>query len=340
MRQLVKSALYYLMSQSLTATFLIANEEAERLRFFKDLSYNPQLKYRHPVDPTWLTRYPQVEPQLFELAEHIMQMTNTQFTTFELLRKSEGELLKTEAVHQRLATYLTEQELDTKEVEIRYSEEFLARTGVNAEQNHCVVKMKLPLKYHEHSFRATLDHEIGTHVFRWLNEFNQPWHGKREKFHLSDHVETEEGLAILHSHLTHPTPYMWQPALYAIAVKLAQTESFAQVFAKLEPYCLDTTERWRLCLRVKRGLSDTSQAGGYRKDACYLRGAVSVSSWLAQHDYDPTQLYAGKLSQADSERLLPKISLAGVRLPTFVKNTNYAQHIALTRKINGFDSLK
>lgn len=327
------------MSQSLTATFLIANEEEQRLRFFKDPSYNPQFEYRHAVEPNWLTRYPEVEPQLFELAQHIMTLTNKQFKTYEQLRKAEGELLKTEAVHQRVASYLKEQNLNGEQVEIRYSPEFMARTGVNAEQNHCVVKMKLPLGYREHSFRATLDHEIGTHVFRWLNEFTKPWHGQREKFGLTDHVETEEGLAILHSHLTHPVPYMWQPALYVIAVKLAQTQSFSQVFASLEPYCLDTSERWRLCIRVKRGLHDTSQPGGYRKDACYLRGALSVSSWLAQHAYDPTQLYAGKLSLPDSERLHAQINHSDVLLPSFVKSAGYAQHIALTRTIHGFDSL-
>jgi len=44
-----------------------------------------------------------------------------------------------------------------------------------------------------------MDHEIGTHLIRTLNETKQVWYKKRDKFNLKPFLETEEGLATLHT---------------------------------------------------------------------------------------------------------------------------------------------
>ncbi len=321
------------MSSSLTATFILTNEPQERARFFADHAYNPQLEYSQPPDPAWLTKYPQVSPELLETAQRILQETMTEYGSLAAARAREGALVPEVEVRARIAEYLALQKID-HELDVRFSPQFMARTGVNAENGRCLLKIKLPMLYQADSFQDVLDHEIGTHVFRWLNEFQQPWHNRRQDFQLADHVETEEGLAILHSHLSHPVAQMWVPSLYVVAVDYAQSHSFRQVFEHLQTIIQDDDQSWRLTIRAKRGLRDTSQPGGYRKDALYLRGAQIVGRWLTQPDSRPALLYAGKLALADCLRLAATSQIPGLRLPSFVSLLDYQERIARTMEIN------
>lgn len=57
---------------------------------------------------------------------------------------------------------------------------------------------------------------------------------------------------------------------------MAKERSFVEIFNALEKYIQDPDRRWKYVLRVKRGLNDTSQPGGFYKDQCYLRGAYTI----------------------------------------------------------------
>jgi len=88
--------------------------------------------------------------------------------------------------------------------------------------------------------------------------------------------------------------------------------SFRQVFDAL---CAVYTREnaYDVCVRVKRGLSDTSLPGGYYRDACYLRGFVSVRRKLENDPVTYRNMFAGKIPLSHvylvEEGILPKPKL-------------------------------
>merc|ERR1719335_646448 len=109
---------------------------------------------------------------------------------------------------------------------------------------------------------------------------------------------------------------MWSQALRYFACCVAAKSSFSETFATLEPHVPDRVKRFRLCVRVKRGLFDTAQPGALNIDQAYFRGAME----LMQHadEIDLLDLYLGQLAWED----LPKCRNYGrrqvVRLPKFL----------------------
>ena len=93
-------------------------------------------------------------------------------------------------------------------------------------------------------------------------------------------------------------------------------QGFSETFATLEPHVPDRVKRFRLCVRVKRGIFDTAQPGALNIDQAYFRGAME----LMQHadEIDLLDLYLGQLAWED----LPKCRNYGrrqvVRLPKFL----------------------
>ena len=51
-----------------------------------------------------------------------------------------------------------------------------------------------------------------------------------------------------------------------VSVAQATRLSFRELYQELEEYIDDPQRRWEECLRVKRGLCDTSQPGAFCKD--------------------------------------------------------------------------
>ena len=62
----------------------------------------------------------------------------------------------------------------------------------------------------------------------------------------------------------------------------------------------DPKKRFRLCVRCKRGMTDTSFHGGYYKDKVYFEGAVKILTCRKTIDFD--DLYAGKISVDDIKK--------------------------------------
>ena len=73
--------------------------------------------------------------------------------------------------------------------------------------------------------------------------------------------------------------------------------SFVELFNDLEKFVDDQKRRWKFVMRVKRGLSDTSKAGGYYKDHVYLKGAVKILENRRKINFK--ELYCGKISIED-----------------------------------------
>lgn len=91
-------------------------------------------------------------------------------------------------------------------------------------------------------------------------------------------METEEGLAVVNQ-LVQTTknanckPFLYRSAIEYYACFMAKSHSFVEVFEALEKYLANPYARWKFTVRVKRGLTDTSQPGGFYKDQVYLKGA-------------------------------------------------------------------
>lgn len=101
---------------------------------------------------------------------------------------------------------------------------------------------------------------------------------------------------------------------------LASEMSFSQVFKKIGEFVSDPEDRWRECVRVKRGHSDTSLKGGMFKDQIYLRGAVKILKNRATIDF--LSLHSGKITIKDAAMLKTKqlINYEGLKYPTFLKD--------------------
>ena len=92
-------------------------------------------------------------------------------------------------------------------------------------------------------------------------------------------------------------PYLFRQALYYWLCHMAKDHSFVEIFDALEKYIQNPDRRWKYVMRVKRGLTDTSQPGGFFKDQCYLKGAYTI---LRNRDViNFTELYCGKIAVED-----------------------------------------
>mmetsp|Transcript_764 Transcript_764/g.816 ORF Transcript_764/g.816 Transcript_764/m.816 type:complete len:119 (+) Transcript_764:298-654(+) len=97
--------------------------------------------------------------------------------------------------------------------------------------------------------------------------------------------------------------------------------SFVELFSDLEKYIDDPKRRFKFAMRVKRGLTDTSQPGGFYKDKVYLKGAVDILKNRKSLNFD--ELHCGKLSALDLLKIQEgekkiKIVKEKVKLPLFL----------------------
>lgn len=69
-------------------------------------------------------------------------------------------------------------------------------------------------------------------------------------------------------------PFLFKAALRYVAAIYASKMSFSQVYQQLKKYMKDDNDCWRETVRVKRGLANTEEPGGYYKDQSYLIGAI------------------------------------------------------------------
>lgn len=136
-------------------------------------------------------------------------------------------------------------------------------------------------------------HEIGTHVLRAENGRAQPFQMFFSGFPF--YLATEEGLAVINEErfglLTAETMRLY--AARAIAVKMAQDHSFSNVYKYFLQRVGDDAA-FKLALRVKRGLADTSRPGGFPKDFVYLEGYLAVKKFLEERG-SLQDLYCGKI---------------------------------------------
>ncbi len=121
-------------------------------------------------------------------------------------------------------------------------------------------------------------HEIDTHVYR--NEQKSKLLGPLRIFtKRSDKHLLEEGLAVFNEFSSEMTTSRAQK-VYAARMLAAQHAhlSFSELFSLLKSHNLSAITAYITVVRLKRGLGDTSLAGGYNKDSAYLVGYELIKS--------------------------------------------------------------
>eukprot|EP00929_Paragymnodinium_shiwhaense_P071481 TRINITY_DN36329_c0_g2_i1.p1 TRINITY_DN36329_c0_g2~~TRINITY_DN36329_c0_g2_i1.p1 ORF type:complete len:653 (-),score=158.92 TRINITY_DN36329_c0_g2_i1:97-2055(-) len=183
---------------------------------------------------------------------------------------------------------------------------------------------------------SILDHEMGTHLLRMMNDEQQVWYGRRAQHGLQRHLATEEGLAALNSLLALDVKYLWGAAVNYFAVCMGHQMGFVELFRELEPYMSCPKKRFRGCVRVKRGLMDTSQQGAFNVDQSYLTGAVQILRALEHVDFP--LLYCGQMALEDMNRLRFRARRTMLHLPGFLateeKAQQYRQDLLKMRSVN------
>ncbi len=173
---------------------------------------------------------------------------------------------------------------------------------------HKRIRIKHGERFSPQEVRRLLAHEIEVHVFRRENGAQQPFRIFRHGF--PGYLETEEGLAAYAEQrmglLDHDQLRIY--AARVLAADLALQGSFTDVFTALREY-LPPEQAYAIAQRVKRGLTNTAQPGGFTKDQCYLSGYLAVSQ--AANAGLLNLLYTGKVGLADIP-LVRKLTTAGI----------------------------
>ena len=115
------------------------------------------------------------------------------------------------------------------------------------------------------------------------------------------YTRTQEGLAAYNVESQHPELFH-RPARFwsrnAIAVDTARTASFREVFEYMKELRFNDHFSFGVAAKVKRGLIDTSQHGGFTKDYVYLAGRRDVINHVATGG-KLSDLYIGKILLSD-----------------------------------------
>lgn len=312
------------------------NKEQEKTKFLFDPLYNPQFVYDQQLYTKDIEKFGSVSNKYLKQATQILKTVIAGFgSESAFLDEVEGGLLTREQIAEITQKYLEKNGID-QNVRVRFSAQAVSQASMKGN----VLTFRLPAAQREKRIEGTLHHEIGTHYFRTLNNEHQPWNGHVHEFGFHPHHETEEGIAVLHSHLELKKPYLWFAALYYVLVYEASRLSFSQLNQFLKTYVDDKERRWNMCVRVKRGVKDTSVPGAFSKDQIYFRGVMHILEWLEQHEYDPRPLYIGKIASQDLEKAIAQSNPTWVmKLPAFLQTSEqlqmYKEEIKRIRKENG-----
>ncbi|MGW2050577.1 tyrosine/phenylalanine carboxypeptidase domain-containing protein [Streptomyces sp. NPDC001858] len=167
--------------------------------------------------------------------------------------------------------------------------EMAARMSVRS--GNRTVNIRADLRLGENELVGLVTHEIGTHVFRWEN-------ARRVAdvlcVRLSGATATEEGLAVWNEQrATGGKSLDPRFALRVVAVHTALRGSFVDVVHALLPF-VPVEAAFDVATRVKRGLVDTAEPGGFIKDHVYLAGYRMVREHLDRNPGEHDLLMAGK----------------------------------------------
>jgi alpha-L-glutamate ligase-like protein/uncharacterized protein (TIGR02421 family) len=154
----------------------------------------------------------------------------------------------------------------------------------------------------ETRMKMVIAHEIETHIFTAENGKLQPY--KIFQRGTGGYLTTQEGLAIYNQEQAVDVvteKHFWNAAL-VIAIHVAQTGSFRDVYNKMIELGYPEEKSFQFALKSKRGLEDTSQPGAFTKDLIYFRGRQMVTEFV-ENGGDLKRLFIGKIDFPSLEEI-------------------------------------
>ncbi len=322
------------------------NLEEETKKFFQDFSYNPQFTYPElRYDPDDLKK--QLSSIIFddtslgilffkkskEIQKKIdlhLSRGQQSFTlnSVELFGKPNKEHLSLAEETLKIKKTFEEEKEDVDAAAARkifmqvFQDYHLDQWKVVLKDNlvtNCVAGknnqlfVKKSAKFSSSRVKSLVVHEIETHILTAENGKHQPYKLFNRGF--SEYLSTQEGLALYNvktQGLEKEADRVYKASLVK-ATELAFQLSFADLFLKLMNYGLSQTKAFKICLKLKRGLNDTSLAGAFTKDYIYFSGERDVERFVAEGG-KVEDLYMGKFNLHDLERIrkIPGIQQAKV----------------------------
>lgn len=300
------------------------NLQEEQDRFFESSSYNPHFQYATTLEPEELHQWGLPNPAL---ATFVLDHLN-------LLPEAKSEAAETFLTKHEITTAITELSSALnleKTFQVVFSEDLISKCRIDG----LTIYFKEPILYYRHELDGVLNHEIQTHHLRKINNRTQPWANTSRP----DYVfrSTEEGLAALHTYYGSQEPSMHGTMTAYVGVYLAHRTSFREAYQELRNLGLDEQRAWRLTVRGKRGVTDTSQpTGGLTKDISYLEGAIAVWRWLMNNKNDPHDLYLGRVGLEELSDRKKEATLYNLKYPLFFSKMDKYKTFLLKLGQNNF----
>ncbi len=211
------------------------------------------------------------------------------------LQEDESVLLKFNESVAQLESFLKKNNLSHWKIKILED----APTDMQVNKNNTIFIRKNS-EFTANRLAALITHEIETHIYRFEN-------GKAHPFGLlkrgtAGYLTTEEGLAVYNQNkldLPFGQKVIW-PALNVVACYHGMRNSFLDLFHLLKrDFKLSDQIAWKLCLKIKRGLYDTSKKLAFTKDIVYFKGEKLVEKYLSNSANKLEDLYIGKIGIDD-----------------------------------------
>jgi len=315
------------------------NLTEEQKKFLKNFSYNPQFIYPElRFDPDELkTRLAKIEldssplGQIFlekkaELIKKIELVENIDTENFTeksvdlfgqpskeliaecekmLIERGKSQAIESEDISAEEAAKKFEKVFEKyglKNWKVKLKDEMV--TDCVAGKNNMMFVRK-GAQFSEKRLQSLVIHEIETHILTAENGKNQPF----EIFNrgLADYLITQEGLAMYNvsKQTSKSIKENFRALSLVIAADIAMRSSFVETFEKILSYGIPIDQAVRVTLKVKRGLTDTGEAGAFTKDILYYKGFKEVLAFV-ENGGKIKDLYIGKLNIKDLE-LIKKI---------------------------------
>lgn len=290
----------------------LANEKAKF--FAANYNYNPQFVYARSISEAELTAYGKPKLSYLFLAKYLWWRQRKAGATISIKQGAQVQHLSQASVEAHLLSHLRQYHLENT-YRLVFSANFVSRVSVHLKNKE--IKIALPIRITRDEIAGVLAHEIDTHLLRQHNYEQQLWYKKKKSYGLGNHLRTEEGLANIHQMIAQKQIFAYKSVINYLATDLALKKDFQSVFKFLLNNCQNPEKAWAWTLKKKRGLTDTSQKGAFTKDIVYFEGLLETLNYLRQNNYDPSQLYYGKIAAKDVSKvekisttkplLLPKI---------------------------------
>ncbi len=316
------------------------NHDQEKQTFFENRSGSPQFRYRpltlpfahlkkeleslpeshHTLYPIYKQKIKEVglklsllesmdtpsfqtaSEQLYGAANRVLYDQATRYIHEHPFQPDTSDLISFKQIIKRLSVFLEEHKLT--HWRIKSSADRVNDISISLDGT---IHIRTGVTFTENRLRAVIAHEIETHIYRAENSHLQKY--KIFETGTAGYIATEEGLAVYNQNaLGVPLgeKEIWAP-LRSIGAYLAQEMSFAELFDYLKTnYQLEDESAWRTCVKVKRGISDTSQKMAFTRDTIYFTGFQKISEFMRNASAEKIKyLYLGKIGIDDLENIGP-----------------------------------